>query len=876
METIYIVDAVNFLFRSYYAIGPMTNDQGQSTGALFGFIRSFQKIIRDFSPTHAVCVFDGPENKRSRQAIYAEYKSHRQGAPEDLFYQFDWAYEYCAFAGIPTLCIDGVEADDAMAAVAVWAEAKGATVYLCSSDKDLMQLVNDHIFVVQAHKENLIIDAKKVEELFGVRPDQMRDLLAIMGDTSDNIPGLEGFGPKTAASLLQEFDTLDQILKYPEKVKGEKKQETLRTQKEIALLSRELATLDLSLDIPRQEEFYQIAPPNRAKLVEFFRSMKFNSLLRELESLEIQIIDNHNYSLINSEQDLKQLFSRLNAQKNICIHIVSAGSKDRPFLVKLLGIGFSYEPGEAWYVPYSQSMEDALRAFFKGTSSAFYGHNIKYDWHVLKNLGIDLKNICFDTLLGHYLLTLQTRRHNLEDLILEVFKKVNSPLLEKKQKTVEEMPIEKIKDVVCENADYTVRLKGALEKELREKKLEKILYDIELPLLSILAKMEHTGIYLDSKQMQEVSVHLNANLQQIKTIIFREVGEEFNLNSPKQLSEVLFEKLKIPTPKKKRTEFSTGADVLEELAPKFPLVQQILQFRVLEKLRSTYAESLPAMINPNTGRIHCTFNQAGTATGRLACQDPNLQNIPIRGPEGLAIRACFKPQKVGWNFLGADYSQIELRLLAHFSEDPKLLNAFQRGEDIHEFTASLIFSIPQKEVIPSMRNLAKTVNFGILYGQGAFGLARQLGISSSEAATFIKTYFERYPRVSEYLEHCKELARKTGVAKTLSGRQRPIPEIHSKNPSIRAAAERLAVNTPLQGTAADLIKMAMIAIDRSIDEQKLAGKMLLQIHDELIFEIPEMEVKVFERIVKEKMEHVLTLNVPIEVHLAVGKNWAEC
>jgi len=884
MDKIYIIDAVNFLFRSYYAIGAMTNDLGQSTNALFGFIRSVQKILRDFSPNHIVCVFDGPENKKSRQALYAEYKSHRAGAPEDLFPQFDWASEYCEFAGIATLCIDGVEADDTMATVAVWAEAKGAKVYLCSSDKDLMQLVNDNVFLLQAHKDNLIIDAIKVEELFGVKPNQMLDLLAIMGDSSDNIPGLEGFGPKTAASLLQEFGTLDEILKYPEKVKGEKKQETLRTQKEVALLSRELATLNRDLLIPKDEKFYELKNSNLEKLREFYHQMKFNTLLRELGEIKPikkkREIEKKEYRLIDSEKDLKELFTQLNAQKEICIDTETDGAP--PLLAKLVGIGFSYEPGTGWYLPCNgalgkETVEEALSAFFDTTSASVYGQNIKYDLHILKNIGIDLPPICFDTLLASYLLNPQSRKHNLDELALEVFKKIKIPIEEligkgKNQRTMFEAPIEKVAQYCCEDADYTCRLKDHFSEELKEKKLEKLFYDIELPLLPILAKMEREGIYLDAKEIEEVGKRLHNDLEALKTAIFREVGEEFNLNSPKQLSAILFEKLKLKAPKK----ISTSADVLEDLAVDSPIVQEILNYRVLEKLRSTYVEALPSFINPNTGRIHCTFNQSGTATGRLACQDPNLQNIPVRSQEGLAIRACFKPQKPGWLFLGADYSQIELRLLAHFSEDPELLKAFRNGEDIHTHTAALVFGVSRDEVTSDMRNKAKTVNFGILYGQGPFGLSRQIGVSMKEASAFIKTYFERYPAVSTYLEQCKEFTRKTGLSKTLTGRSRPIPEIQNKNPAIRAGAERLAINTPLQGTAADLIKLAMIEIDRSIQEQKLQGKMILQIHDELIFEIPEEEVPIFEAMVKEKMEGVLPLKVPIEVHLSIGKNWAEC
>jgi DNA polymerase-1 len=885
MNKIFIVDAVNFLFRSYYAIGPMLNQEGKSTGALFGFIRSVQKIIRDFSPTHLICVFDGPDNKKSRQAVYAEYKMHRKGAPEDLFPQFDWAYEYCELAGIPVLCHEGIEADDSMASVAVWAEKKGAEVVLCSSDKDLMQLVGDHISLLQAHKDNLFIDAKKVEELFGVRPDQMLDLLAIMGDASDNIPGLEGFGPKTAASLLKEFGTLDEILKHPEKVKGEKKQEILRTQSKIAHMSRELATLDTRIEIPHDTDFYRLKTPNREKLIDFFHSMKFNSLLREIGDQPTtkkgkRHTDQHNYHLVDSEPELQALLTRLAKEKEVGIDTETTGG--HPLLTELVGIGFAIEPGEAWYVPCNgqlgaSTVREHLKRFFHSAPCKLFGHNIKYDYHVLKNIGIELKHIFFDTILASYLIDPQNRRHNLDELALEKFKKNKIPIEEligkgKTSRTMLEAPIERVKDYCCEDIDYTCRLKEHFEEELKEKNLEKIFHDLEMPLLPILAQMERIGIYLDAEQIQSLGKAIGAEVDKIRDHIHREVGETFNLNSPKQLGQILYEKLKIPPPRK----LSTSADVLEELAVEHPIVQSILDYRTLEKLRSTYAEALPESINPHTGRIHCTFNQSVAATGRLSCQDPNLQNIPIRSRAGLAIRSCFKPQKQGWSYVGGDYSQIELRLLAHFSEDKELIKAFKEGEDIHVHTASRIFDIPESEVTAEMRSQAKTVNFGILYGQGPFGLSKQLGISMRDASEFIQKYFARYPGVSAYIEHCKALVRKTGVATTLTGRQRPIPEMTNQNPNIRSAAERLAVNTPLQGTAADLIKMAMIEIDRTIRERNLKGHMILQIHDELVFEVPDSEVPLFESLVKEKMEHVLKLNIPIEVHIAVGKNWAEC
>lgn len=824
MQKIFIIDAVNFLFRSYYAIKGMTNEAGQSTGAVYGFIRSIQKIFKDFAPTHMICVFDGPDNKQSRRAVYADYKMHRKGAPEDLFPQFEMAHDYCQMAGIPVLCVKGVEADDTMASVAIWARKHNSDVVLCSSDKDLMQLVDDHTLILQAHKDNLFIDAAKVEELFGVRPNQMLDLLAIMGDSSDNIPGLEGFGPKTAAALLKEFGTLDALLAHPEKVKGEKKQQVLRDQKDVALMSRQLATLDCKVAIPHEEEFYRLRSPDSERLFEFYHKMKFSSLIQN--SPKVEEVKYHQVDRLPSI-----------SEKEVCIHLKTEG--DHPMQAKIVGIGIAVKPGEAWYVPYTEE----LREFFK--TKTFYGHNIKYAWHVLKNIGIEI-SISFDTLLASYLLDPQSRKHDLAELMLDKFKKVRS-------------------DNCCEDVDYICRLKNLFEREL--KGLSKLFYEVELPLLTILAHMEREGIYLDVAELQQLSRSLALETGHLKNEIFKEIGTEFNLNSPKQLSHVLFDQLAIPS---KTT--STAAEVLEELAPEYPVVQKILEYRVLEKLRSTYTDFA---INPETHRVHCTFNQFVAATGRLSCQDPNLQNIPVRSAQGLAIRACFKPRQ-GYLFLGADYSQIELRLLAHFSEDEELLKAFNAGDDIHAYTASLVFGVPLSAVEPEMRAQAKTVNFGILYGQGPYGLSKQLGISHRDAQQFINTYFERYPKVSAYLEQCREEVRQTGMAKTLTGRIRRIPDIHNQNPAIRAAAERLAINTPLQGTAADLIKMAMIDIDQVIKERKLEGKMILQIHDELIFEVPEDEIEEFKVFVKEKMETVFPLQVPIEVSIAVGKNWAEC
>ncbi|EKE08741.1 MAG: hypothetical protein ACD_17C00017G0001, partial [uncultured bacterium] len=761
----------------------------------------------------------------------------------------------------------------------LWAEKKGASVYLCSSDKDLTQLINDRILMLQLHKNNLIIDAKKVEELYGVRPDQIVDLLAIMGDASDNIPGLEGFGPKTAATLLQEFGTLDKILAHPERVKGEKKQHVLRTQQKEAWMSKELATLNTHVKIPKDTHYYLIKEANREKLADFFQEMKFTSLLKEMAApskskAALPFDRKQDYRLVDTEKELENLLQELSHAESIGIDTETTSLV--PLLAHLVGIGFAIEPSIAWYLPLNGSISkekvlQKLKHFFSHTSASFFGHNLKYDYHILQNLGIEIKNIDFDTLLASYLINPQNRKHNLDDLCLEKFQYAKIPLESligkgKNEISMREVPIPLVKDYCCEDIDFTTRLKQLFEKELQENKLDSLLHEIELPLLPILAGMERVGIYLDVEELRKIGSKLVQELHQVKEIIFKMAKEEFNLNSPKQLSEVLYKKLGL-----KAGSTSTSAEILEELANKHPIAQHILNYRTLEKLRSTYIEALPHAINPVTDRIHCTFHQSVAATGRLSCQNPNLQNIPVHSE----IRSCFKAKR-GWSFLGADYSQIELRLLAHFSEDENLIHVFQEGGDIHAYTASLIFSVPENDVTEEMRRVAKTVNFGILYGLSAFGLSKQLNIPYKEAAEFIAKYFERYPRVLDYLEDSKEKARKLGYSQTLTGRRRPIPEMHNKNPSIRNAAERLAINTPLQGTAADLIKLAMIHIDREIRQKKLEGRMILQIHDELIFEIPEPEIVAFQTLVKNHMENVISLKVPIEVSLAVGKNWAEC
>lgn len=881
MKKLYIVDAVNLLFRSYYAIRGMTTPEGVTTNALFGFIRSIYKLIGDFSADYIVAVFDGPDNKRMRTAIYPEYKSHRAGMPEDLVPQLEKSLYWCEIAGIPFLSVPGVEADDTMGSVAQWAAKQGAEVFLCSSDKDLCQLVDNHISMIQLHKDNLIVDAKKVKEIYGIAPAQMIDYLAIVGDASDNIPGLSGFGPKTAAALLEEFGTLDEILAHPEKIAGEKKQTTVREGKEIALLSRKLATIHTAVEFPKEESFFQLKQPDVNLVQNFYREMHFTSLLKEME---IRPAENRSYHLVNDLDKLKKLIENLMLETEICLDTETTAA--RPMLAEMVGIGFSVRSLESWYIPCNGSIPKAevvshLKRLFSHPHLTFFGHNVKYDLHILQNEALPIPHIAFDTMIASYLLSPQSQRHGLDQLAIEKLHLTKIPITDligkgAKQITMAEVPIETVSTYCCEDADCTVRLKKIFEKDLEMIELMPVFSEIEMPLIPILLGMERRGIYVDQTILTSMSHELSEKIGAIEKEIYSLAGEQFNISSPKQLSQILFEKMGIPPPKKTATGYSTSADVLEEIQDMAPIAGKILEYRTLEKLRNTYVDSLPNDIHPITKRIHCTFNQSVAATGRLSCQDPNLQNIPIRTPIGKKIRSAFKPQEQGWSFLSADYSQIELRLLAHLSEDPVLLKAFHEGEDVHAYTASVVFGVPLEQVTPEMRSKAKAVNFGILYGQQAFGLSQGLKIDYKEAASFIDTYFQRYQRVKEFLEFCKESARKTGRVVTMTGRHRPIVDIQAKNPIVRAAAERLAINTPLQGTAADLIKIVMIEIDNYLKKEENFAHMLLQIHDELLFEAPDTHIETLAEQVKLKMEGVMKLKVPLEVHISIGKNWGEC
>ncbi len=884
MQKLLIIDAVNFLFRSYHAIAPMTGSQGQSTHALFGFIRSLLKVIKDFPSEHVVAVFDGPNNKKARTELYKDYKAQRKTVPEDLYAQINEAVTFCKLMQIPFLMIPDVEADDTIGSLILWANQNpNVENYICTSDKDLCQLVSSSTFLIHNHKDNAIVNREKVIELFAVTPEQIVDYLALIGDASDNIPGVPGIGPKTAATLLKEFNTLESILEHSETIKG-KKGELLTQGKADALLSKQLASLNTQVEIPTNWEFYKPGKPQIEELSVFYQKHRFFSFLKESSFQEPQekATIKTNYQLIESSEELFLLGKTLEKQKSICFSIKTNTAS--PMTEKLLGVALGFIPGEAWYIACSRTVPkelllDFLKKLFSTPDISFYGHNLKHDLHILLNEKLPIPRLDFDTMLASYLLTPHIAKHSLTDLCIEQFSHTKIELESligkgKNERLLSEITIEEVCKWAAEEVDYTIRLKELFAEKLESKNLTSVFNEVELPLLPVLLAMERNGMFLDLFTITRLSEELSEKIHSLEKIIYKLADETFNISSPKQLSTILFEKLQLKPPKKTQTGFSTSAETLESLLDASPIIKEIINYRQLEKLRSTYTDALPSQVNSFTGRIHCTFSQTTTATGRLSCVAPNLQNIPVRSEEGKKIRESFRPEKEGWSYVSADYSQIELRLLAHLSEDPTLINAFLSGEDVHAYTASLIFNVPLKEVTPDMRYKSKAVNFGILYGQQAYGLSQELLIDHKEAAKFIETYFERYEKVKNYIETCKKTTQETGFSTTMTGRIRPIPEIQSKNPVLRSLGERLAVNTPLQGTAADLIKLAMIHIYRKWPFKNSFP--VLQIHDELLFECDNNEISDVISFVKKEMETVFSLRVPLTVDISVGKNWGEC
>jgi DNA polymerase-1 len=787
---------------------------------------------------------------------------------------------------IPIYEMEGYEADDVLATLAKRAEEKDIETYIVTGDKDALQLVDSHIKVYSTHKEGLIYDAEKVREAYGVGPEGITDIMALMGDASDNIPGVKGIGEKTAVELISQFGSLEALYKNIDKVKSEARKKMLTENKESAFLSKELAVVDTAVPIKIDFKDLALKEPDGGRLAELFRELEFKSLLKEFTPKET--LDSK-YTLIEDEKGLDKLVKELKKAKEF-VFDTETTSED-PVRAKLAGISFSWEEGKACYVGVCDLCETkkldvklvlgALKGIFEDEGIKKAGQNIKYDYIVLANYGIRVKGITFDTMIASYLLNPSKLNHNLDDISIEYLgHKLTTPIQEligkgKSAITMDRVEVDRVCRYSCEDSDVTFRLKKILEKELTKKDLDELFYKVEIPLIEVLAQMEIDGVTIDSVYLKDLSSDMEKKLDKLTKKIYELAGEEFNINSPKQLSAILFEKLKLPVIRRTKTGVSTDEDVLTKLASKHPLPEKLLEYRELSKLKSTYVDNLPELINKATGKIHTSFNQTVTATGRLSSSGPNLQNIPVKTEEGRRIRKAFIPSGKGNVLLSADYSQIELRVLAHFSQDRNLMKAFKDGLDIHSYTAGLVFGINEKEVTKEMRNMAKTVNFGIIYGMSPYGLSQNLGIEVDKAKEFIDAYFERYPDVKQFMEGLLAEAREKGYVTTILGRRRYVPEINSTDMRIRQFAERAAINTPIQGSAADIIKVAMIAIKEKISGKKLSSKMILQVHDELVFDVPKDELEGMYHIVKDGMENVIKLKVPVEAHIETGRNWLD-
>jgi DNA polymerase-1 len=896
--SIYLIDTMSFIFRAYHAMARqrgMSTKTGLPTAATYVFVNMLRKLRDDFSPEYLAAVFDvAAPTFRDQQAEgltsvrrfdlktqtfqeieYHGYKANRKEMPGDLAQQLPYIRRALEAYRIPILELGGYEADDVIGTLARKAVEQSYSVYVVSSDKDMLQLVNERIHVLNPPKDNLICDAAKVEEILGVPPERVIDVMALRGDSIDNIPGAPGIGDKGSVELIRRFGSVEQALDRAAEVEKKTYRESLQNNRDNILLSKKLVTIDCNVPIELDVNAMKVGEPDVEALRVLFTELEFSSLLKEL--LPVVEVSEAHYTEAKSAADVEAVLKSVSSSSALAVAVEAesevaeeeteeeesgsgmlALTSEPQAIERPRDIAISSTHGVA--VTVSSEAEEAtskLKAALVDESLPKAIHDYKSATHVLERQGITLAGVDYDPMLYSYLLDPTYSSHRLADVALRRFNL-------------------KLSGTLPEAADITGRLATALRREVEEAGLLKLYQEIDLPLVPVLARMEHAGVKIDRAALAEMSSRLEREIDAKAKEIYQHAGLEFNISSPKQLGDVLFNKLNLPKPVKygKGKTISTAVDVLEGLAESHDVPRMVLEYRQLTKLKSTYVDALPALLNLASGRLHTTFGQTGTATGRLSSANPNLQNIPIRTELGREIRAAFTAEP-GHVLLAADYSQIELRLLAHFSKDPLLVEAYRRGDDIHTLTASQVFGVPPLMVTPDHRRQAKVVNFGIVYGLSAFGLSQNLGIEPGEAKQFINAYFERYGGVRAFIDRTLDEARREGKVKTLFGRVRPIPDINSKNANLRGFAERTAVNTPLQGTAADLIKIAMIRIDTALRERGLKSRMTLQVHDELVFEVPEAEIEVMRTLVREQMEKVQTLTVPLLVEIGVGSNWRD-
>lgn len=935
-ERLFLLDGMALAYRAYFSFinNPLINSRGENTSAIYGFVTTLLKILNEDKPEHLAVAFDTRE-ATFRHVMYQPYKATRQKMPEEMSAQMDKMKQVILAFNVPLIELPGYEADDIIGTLARRAEREGVQSFLVTGDKDFMQLISPLIRMYKPGKrgdEWEILDETAVEAKFGVTPDRVIDVLGLIGDKSDNVPGVPGIGEKTAIPLVQKFGSMEEIYKHLDAIPQKGVQNKLREFHDKALLSKKLVTIDINVPVSINIHELKAKEWDRKKLLELFTELEFRSLIRKfsepapaaaaapkepsetlftepadqsvefdvskLELADIRTVE-HEYRIVRSEKELKALVAKLRAAGEFVFDTET--SSKNPLIAELIGLSFAIKPFDAWYVPvrssgeYSEEgsihashyedcitpaqMRKILAPLFADASVRKIGQNIKFDMLALAAQGMNVRGVAFDTMIANYILR-PDGQHGMDALAVEHlrYKAISYDDLTgtgRNRKELREIEVEKIAEYAAEDADVTWRLYEALNRKLREQELEKLYSGIEAPLIDVLASMELTGVKLDQDFLREFSKELERNLEQLKTRIYAVSGEHFNINSTQQLGRILFEKLHLPSVRKTKTGLSTDIGVLESLQGKHEIIDYLLEYRQLQKLKSTYADALTSLINPKTGRVHTSFNQTVAVTGRLSSSDPNLQNIPIKTELGRKIRQAFIPADPGMKMLAADYSQIELRLMAHVSGDEGLREAFLKGEDIHATTAAKVFGVLKDQITREMRRKAKEVNFGIMYGIGPYGLATRLGIGQNEAKEIIRTYFARFPKVQQYIADTLFTARANGYVVTLMGRRRFLPDINSRNQNVRGNAERQAINMPIQGSAADMIKIAMIDIHRAIAERKLATKMLLQVHDELVFEVPDAEIDIARKLIIDKMKNAMKLSVPIEVDCGTGRNWFE-
>ncbi len=881
----FIIDGHSQSYQAYYAISDLTSPRGLPVNAVYGFTNMLRKLLKDQNPDYLAAVFDsaGPT---FRHVQYVKYKAHRKETPDDFSAQLPLIHRVLEAYGIPIYVCGGYEADDLIGTIAKQATQEGLEVCIVTADKDLEQLINPQIKIYNARKD-MCIDLETFRKERGITPEQMTDFLALTGDSIDNIPGVPGIGPKTALELIHNFGSLEALLENIDNIRGGKREERLkeglRSSEKQARLAKELVTIDTNAPVELDLEACRMGGSNESTLRSLFMELGFKSFLAQMGPAEEK--KEFDYRIVNTKQAFAAFVEELKKVKEFSLDLETTDLRVRE--ARIVGLAFSWKEGQGWYLPLKAPLGETtlehgvledLKPIFEDPGIKKIGQNLKYDCAVLRNYGIKLKGIAFDTMIASYLLSPTRRRHNLEELAMEYLSYSMTPITElighgKDQITMDKVELSRIANYACGDADVAYRLAGVFHPMLVKEGLQRLFEEVEVPLLVVLADMEYTGVKVDTNLLGEMSFFLEKRLKSLEEDIFRQAGEHFNVDSPRQIAHILFDKLNLEPTRHTKTGPSTVARVLETLANKHPLPALLLEHRQLSKLKSTYIDALPKTVS--NGKVHASFNQTVTATGRLSSSEPNLQNIPIRTDIGRQIRRAFTPSEEGFVFLALDYSQIELRILAHYSEDPALVKAFQEDQDIHAWVASKLYGVEAGQINSEMRRTAKAVNFGIIYGLSPMGLSRELGISIEEAKGFIEAYFNIFQGVKHFREIAIQEARQRGWVSTLLGRKRPVPGINSANKQRRGTAERVAINTIIQGSAADLIKVAMVKAHRLLEETDFRARLLIQIHDELLFELPEGELATASKTLSEVMTQALALRVPIKVNTKVGKNWME-